>query len=50
MSVSLINDVGSIIVIGDEPGRTFPPVAGIITQNLKLVNEEIIRRFRGLRR
>ena len=27
MSASLINDVGSIIVIGDEPGRTTPPAA-----------------------
>ena len=33
MSASLINDVGSIIVIGDEPGRTFPSAAGIVTQD-----------------
>jgi len=30
MSASLINDVGSIIVIGDEPGRTFPSASGDI--------------------
>jgi len=33
MSASLVNDVGSTIVIGDEPRRKLPSAAEILTQN-----------------
>ena len=32
MSASLVNDVGSTIVIGDEPRRMLPSAAGIVAQ------------------
>ena len=32
MSISLVNDVGSIIIIGDEPRRSFPQPAQILAQ------------------
>ena len=43
MSASLINDVGSIIVIGDEPGRMLPSAAGIVTQSNSARQREIYR-------
>jgi len=40
MSASLINDVGSIIVIGDEPGRKLPSAAtDISTSRTPVVKE-----------
>ena len=39
MSASLVNDVGSIIIIGDEPRRTLPSAAtDISTREARVVN------------
>ena len=42
MSVSLVNDVGSTIVIGDEPGRITPPAAGIVAQAVRASQAEYL--------
>ena len=50
MSASLINDVGSIIVIGDEPGRMLPSAAGIVTQSNSDRQREIYPRSSATKR
>jgi hypothetical protein len=48
MSASLVNDVGSIIVIGDEPRRTLPSAAtDINTREARLVNDSQHVRAQG---
>ena len=44
MSASLVNDVGSTIVIGDEPGRMLPPAAGIVAQAVSASQAEYVEK------
>ena|SRR6058998_2161243 len=48
MSISLLNDVGSIILIGDEPRRRFPQPAQILAQAFIEMLEALQKRDEGV--